>query len=78
MHFYYDGKKMEITKRPQKFLPIMVPISDGYQEFCQQLGLPDRDCMELLAEDFLDDYQRLVVTKFYELFEAIEQAESAI
>lgn len=48
------------------------PISDGYSQFLRQRGLPQKCAYELISEDFYDDYERLVITKFIELFEAID------
>ena len=58
-----------------KLLEIMVPIQDGYQEFLTQRGLPQKCAYELISEDFYGDYERLVITKFIELFEAIDSGK---
>ena len=47
-------------------------VEEGYQEFLTQRSLPQMCAYELLAEDFYDDYERLVITKFVELFEAFD------
>ena len=47
-------------------------VETAYQEFLTQRGLPQMCAYELISEDFYDDYERLVITKFIELFEAID------
>lgn len=67
----------KIDRSHMRFLRIMVPIEDGYQEFLRQCDLPQKEAYELLAEDFYDDYERLVITKFLELFEAIDSVNQS-
>ena len=46
-------------------------VEKAYQGFLTQRGLPQMSAYELISEDFYDDYERFVITKFIELFEAI-------
>ena len=47
-------------------------VETAYQGFLTQRGLPQMFAYELISEDFYDDYERFVITKFIELFEAID------
>jgi len=47
-------------------------IDKAYQGFLTQRSLPQMCAYELISEDFYDDYERLVITKFIELYEAID------
>ena len=47
-------------------------VEKAYQGFLTQRGLPQMSAYELISEDFYDEYERFVITKFIELFEAID------
>ena len=47
-------------------------IDKAYRGFLTQRGLPQMSAYELISEDFYDEYERFVITKFSELFEAID------
>jgi hypothetical protein len=59
----------------EDYRKIVSPIEDAYQEFLTQRGLPQMSAYELISEDFYDDYERLVITKFIELFETIDSVD---
>jgi predicted protein tyrosine phosphatase len=50
----------------------IVKVEKAYREFLTQRGLPQMSAYELISEDFYDEYERFVITKFIELFEAID------
>ena len=52
-------------------------IDKAYQGFLTQRSLPQMCAYELISEDFYDDYERLVITKFIELYEAIDSEKKA-
>ena len=47
-------------------------VEKAYQGFLTQRGLPQMCAYELISEDFYDEYERFVITKFIELFEALD------
>ncbi len=47
-------------------------VEKAYQGFLTQRGLPQMSAYELISEDFYDEYERFVITKFIELFEALD------
>ena len=47
-------------------------VEKAYQGFLTQRGLPQMCAYELIYEDFYDEYERFVITKFIELFEALD------
>jgi hypothetical protein len=47
-------------------------VEKAYRGFLTQRGLPQMSAYELISEDFYDEYERFVITKFIELFEAID------
>ena len=50
-------------------------VETAYQGFLTQRGLPQMSAYELISEDFYSDYERAVITKFIELFEAIDSEQ---
>ena len=52
-------------------------VETAYRGFLTQRGLPQMSDYELISEDFYDDYERRVITKFIELFEAIDSEKKA-
>lgn len=50
-------------------------VEEAYQGFLTQRSLPQMSAYELISEDFYDDYERFVITKFIELFEAIDSED---
>ena len=47
-------------------------VEKAYQGFLTQRGLPQMCAYELISEDFYDEYERFVITKIIELFEALD------
>lgn len=52
-------------------------VEKAYQGFLTQRGLPQMCAYELISEDFYDEYERFVITKFIELFEAINSGDKS-
>ena len=62
-----------ILNQKEEMRAAIEKVEEGYQEFLTQRNLPQMCAYELLCEDFYDEYERLVITKFVELFEAIDR-----
>ena len=52
-------------------------VEKAYRNFLIERGLPQMSAYELISEDFYDDYERRVITKFIELFEAIDSEKKS-
>tara|TARA_R100000426_G_scaffold49307_1_gene36405 strand:+ start:720 stop:965 length:246 start_codon:yes stop_codon:yes gene_type:complete len=52
-------------------------VEKAYRNFLIERGLPQMSAYELKSEDFYDDYERRVITKFIELFEAIDSEKKS-